>query len=157
MRFTRIVLSLVDDVAYWLCLIVQRWILVMSGVVSVAIGVWENIHGGFSAPYWWIAGTMFVLAMFLVWRDMYKEARPYDSAHLSHGRSRFAEILDEDKSVLEQLAIAKDMPYSPALQRLEASGWAAHSYTTGRFNLNPHLAPIVPRLISEWRRSQPTA
>lgn len=61
---------------YWVCLIFKKWLLSVCGSLSSVWGLYEHVHGKDAAPWWWFAGSMFLLATFLVWCDMFWEARP---------------------------------------------------------------------------------
>jgi hypothetical protein len=136
----------------WISLVFQKWLLSLSGSLSALWGLIEHIRGKSAMPYWWFAGSIFILAIFLVWCDMFWEARPYEKETYRHAQNKFANLSDSGKMLLEEIAIAKSIPDTgPASQEIYRTGFLDRAFADASYSLKPDFAKIVPRLVREWR------
>ena len=117
------------------------------------LGLIHEIRGELAAPYWWIAGASFIVAIFLVWRDTYRQAHPYDEETFRSAQLLFDALTEEEKATFEQLAIEKIMPGNKVLNKLEGTAprFVKRDFTLGTYSISSDYSQIVPRLVKEWR------
>jgi len=135
----------------------------MGGILGVCIWALGAIVEPIPLSLRWTflaCGIIALLAScFFAWRDMYREARPYEEETYQHAKAIFAKLSEEAKGALEQLVIRKGVIPNTGAISLELRGTDFVLQDMGDSNLgvcrlNPEYLKIVARLVKEWRSAR---
>jgi hypothetical protein len=138
----------------WVWLILRKWALSASASLSAIWGLVREIRCESGGAYWWFAGLIFLLAIFLVWCDMLWEARPYEKRTYESKRQTFAALPEAAKVALEKMVVERGLPISDPtfpLTELAPTGFVEYDDRMAQVRVRPDFDKIVIKLVREWR------